>query len=75
MAHFAYVVDGVVERVHVLANPVLIDEDYVEQEAPALVAVEDWVTVTSETLHHQPTKGLAVEAETITLQGPEVPVL
>ena len=33
MAHFAYVVDGVVERVHVLANPVLIDEDYVEQEA------------------------------------------
>ena len=46
-----------------------------EQEAPALVAVEDWVTVTSETLHHQPTKGLAVEAETITLQGPEVPVL
>lgn len=33
MAHFAYVVDGVVERVHVLANPVITDEDGVEREA------------------------------------------
>jgi len=33
MAHFAYVVDDVVQKVHVLANPVLIDEDGVEQEA------------------------------------------
>jgi hypothetical protein len=32
MAHFAYVIDGVVQKVHVLANPVLIDEDGVEQE-------------------------------------------
>jgi hypothetical protein len=33
MAHFAYVVDGVVQKVHVLANPVLLDEDGVEQES------------------------------------------
>ncbi len=33
MAHYAYVVDGVVQKVHVLANPVLFDEDGVEQEA------------------------------------------
>jgi hypothetical protein len=33
MAHFAYVVDGVVERVHVLANPVITDGEGVEHEA------------------------------------------
>ena len=33
MAHFAYVVDGVVQRVHVLANPVITDSEGVEQEA------------------------------------------
>jgi hypothetical protein len=33
MAHFARVVDGVVVQVHVLANPVLLDEDGVEREA------------------------------------------
>lgn len=33
MAHFAYVVDGVVQRVHVLANPVITDDDGVEHEA------------------------------------------
>ena len=33
MAHFARVVDGVVVQVHVLANPVLLDDDGVEQEA------------------------------------------
>ena len=33
MAHFARVVDGVVQKVHVLANPVITDEDGVEQEA------------------------------------------
>jgi hypothetical protein len=33
MAHFARVIDGVVVKVHVLANPVLLDEDGVEQEA------------------------------------------
>ena len=33
MAHYAYVVDGVVQRVHVLANPVITDDDGVEQEA------------------------------------------
>jgi len=33
MAHFAYVVDGVVQRVHGLANPVITDADGVEQEA------------------------------------------
>lgn len=33
MAHFAYVVDGVVERVHVLANPVITDDEGVEHEA------------------------------------------
>jgi hypothetical protein len=33
MAHYAYVVDGVVERVYVLANAVITDDDGVEQEA------------------------------------------
>lgn len=33
MAHYAYVVDGIVERVHVLANPVITDGDGVEVEA------------------------------------------
>lgn len=33
MAHFARVVDGVVVQVHVLANPVITDEDGVEHEA------------------------------------------
>ena len=33
MAHYAYVVDGVVQQVHVLANPVITDSDGVEQEA------------------------------------------
>ncbi len=33
MAHYAYVVDGVVQKVLVVANPVLLDEDGVEQEA------------------------------------------
>jgi hypothetical protein len=33
MAHFARVVDGVVDSVHVLANEVIIDEDGVEHEA------------------------------------------
>ncbi len=33
MAHFARVIDGIVVNVHVLANPVLLDEDGVEQEA------------------------------------------
>ena len=33
MAHYAYVVDGVVQRVHVLANPVITDSQGVEQEA------------------------------------------
>ena len=33
MAHYAYVVDGVVQRVHVLANPVITDSEGVEQEA------------------------------------------
>ena len=33
MAHFARVIDGVVVQVHVLANPVITDEDGVEQEA------------------------------------------
>jgi hypothetical protein len=33
MAHYARVIDGVVQKVHVLANPVLLDEDGVEQEA------------------------------------------
>jgi len=32
MAHFARVIDGVVQKVHVLANPVITDEDGVEQE-------------------------------------------
>ncbi len=32
MAHFAYVVDGVVKKVHVLANPVITDEDGLEHE-------------------------------------------
>lgn len=33
MAHYAYVVDGVVQRVHGLANPVITDAEGVEQEA------------------------------------------
>ena len=33
MAHFAYVTDGVVQRVHVVANDVITDSDGVEQEA------------------------------------------
>ncbi len=33
MAHYAYVVDGVVLRVHPVANPVITDADGVEQEA------------------------------------------
>jgi hypothetical protein len=33
MAHYAYVVDGVVQKVHVLANPVITDDDGVEHEA------------------------------------------
>jgi len=32
MAHFAYVVDGVVERVHVVANSVITNSDGVENE-------------------------------------------
>ena len=32
MAHFAYVVDGVVQQVHVVANPVITDDDGVEHE-------------------------------------------
>jgi hypothetical protein len=32
MAHFARVIDGVVVRVHVLANPVITDDDGVEHE-------------------------------------------
>ena len=32
MAHYAYVVDGVVRKVHVLANPVITDKNGVEQE-------------------------------------------
>jgi hypothetical protein len=32
VAHYAYVVDGVVERVHVLANAVITDDDGVEHE-------------------------------------------
>ena len=33
MAHYAYVVDGVVQNVLVLANPVITDENGLEQEA------------------------------------------
>ena len=33
MAHYAYVIDGVVQKVHVLANPVITDSEGVEQEA------------------------------------------
>ena len=33
MAHFAYVLDGVVQKVHVLANAVITDEDGVEHES------------------------------------------
>jgi hypothetical protein len=33
MAHFAYVHDGIVERVHVLANPVVTDDNGNEVEA------------------------------------------
>jgi hypothetical protein len=32
MAHFARVIDGVVVKVHVLANPVITDDDGVEHE-------------------------------------------
>jgi hypothetical protein len=32
MAHFARVIDGTVVRVHVLANPVITDDDGVEHE-------------------------------------------
>jgi len=32
MAHFAYVVNGTVEKVHVVVNAVITDEDGVEQE-------------------------------------------
>lgn len=32
MAHFAYVVNGFVDRVHVLANQVITDDDGVEHE-------------------------------------------
>ena len=33
MAHFARVLDGVVVKIHALANPVITDKDGVEQEA------------------------------------------
>ncbi len=33
MAHFAYVQQGYVKTVHLVANPVITDEDGVEQEA------------------------------------------
>lgn len=33
MAHFAYVVDGLVKQVHVVVNEVITDDDGVEQEA------------------------------------------
>lgn len=33
MAHFAYVVEGIVKEVHVVNNEVITDEDGVEQEA------------------------------------------
>ena len=33
MAHFAYVVNGTVEKVHVVANAVITDENGVEQES------------------------------------------
>lgn len=33
MAHYAYVVEGLVERVYVLANPVITDSEGVEHEA------------------------------------------
>ncbi len=33
MAHFAYVVNGTVEKVHVVANAVITDGDGVEQES------------------------------------------
>ena len=32
MAHFAHVIDGVVTKVHVVANPVIIDDEGVEHE-------------------------------------------
>lgn len=32
MAHYARVIDGIVTRVHVLANPVITDSDGVERE-------------------------------------------
>ena len=33
MAHFAHVIDGIVRKVHVVANPVITDENGVEQES------------------------------------------
>lgn len=33
MAHFAHVVDGIVRKVHVLANPVITDANGVEHES------------------------------------------
>ena len=33
MAHFAHVVDGIVRKVHVVANPVTTDADGVEHES------------------------------------------
>ena len=33
MAHFARVVDGIVEEIHVVANAVITDHDGVEQES------------------------------------------
>lgn len=33
MAHFAYVIDGIVRKVHVVANPVITDADGVEHES------------------------------------------
>lgn len=33
MAHFAHVIDGVVRKVHVVANEVITDADGVEQES------------------------------------------
>lgn len=40
MAHFAYVQDGIVQRVHVLANPVITDEngDELEELGQAFLA-------------------------------------
>ncbi len=41
MAHFARVVDGVVQKVHVLANPVITDDDGVEHEEWGQVFLAD----------------------------------